>query len=32
MKNLMLYIFLWIMGVPALVLLVLWFFGVGFQG
>lgn len=30
MKNAALYIFLWLMGVPFLVLVVLWMLGVGF--
>lgn len=30
MKNVFLYVFLWLMGVPALVLILLWVIGVGF--
>jgi hypothetical protein len=32
MKNAFLYIFLWLMGLPVSVLLILWLLGVGFQG
>ena len=31
MKNAILYIFLWLMGVPFLLLVLLWILGVGFS-
>jgi len=31
MKNGILYIFLWLMGVPFFLLILLWLMGVGFQ-
>jgi hypothetical protein len=31
MKNSILYIFLWMMGVPFLILVVLWMLGMGFN-
>jgi len=32
MKNGLLYVVLWLMGVPFLFLVLLWFLGVGFRG
>jgi len=31
MKNAALYIFLWLMGIPAFALVILWLIGVGFH-
>jgi hypothetical protein len=31
MKNVLLYVFLWLMGVPFLFLVLLWILGVGFR-